>query len=116
MKEIKRGQIFYADLSPVIGSEQGGVSPVLIIQNDKGNHFSPTTIVAILTSRTTKADIPTHYWLDSASTGLKVNSLVELEQLRTIDKSRLKQCIGSISAKDQKEIDKRILISLGMGD
>ena len=87
---IKRGEIYYVDLSPVVGSEQGGRRPCLIIQNDVGNKFSPCTIVAIITSRTTKAKLPTQHWLkDEWNTcGLRVESMVECEQLRTIDKSR----------------------------
>ena len=112
-RQIKRGEIYYADLSPVIGSEQGGHRPVVVIQNDIGNRYSPTTIVAIVTTRTTKSNLPTHYWLDETC-GLPKDSMVELEQLRTIDKTRLRKRVGTVTAKDQKEIDKRILISLGL--
>lgn len=115
MKKIKKGQIWYADLSPVIGSEQGGTRPVLIIQNDIGNAHSPTTIIAVITSKATKAKIPTHIWL-SVTDGLKVNSMVELEQLRTIDKSRLIKYIGQIQKGEQKLIDEAVKISLGLGD
>lgn len=114
-KEIKRGQIWYADLSPVIGSEQGGLRPVLIIQNDMGNAHAPTTIVAIITSRQTKAKLPTHIWL-SVTCGLKVNSMVELEQIRTIDKKRLKSYIGEIQQGEQNLIDQALEISLGLGN
>lgn len=115
MKKIKKGQIWYADLSPVIGSEQGGTRPVLIIQNDIGNAHSPTTIIAVITSKATKAKIPTHIWL-SVADGLKVNSMVELEQLRTIDKSRLIKCIGQVQEGEQKLIDEAVKISLGLGN
>ena len=93
---IKRGDMFYADLSPVIGSEQGGIRPVLIIQNDLGNKYSPTVIAAAITSQTNKAKLPTHIELTSKDYGLKNNSVVLTEQIRTIDKSRLKEKIGHI--------------------
>ena len=101
---IKRGDMFYADLSPVIGSEQGGIRPVLIIQNDLGNKYSPTVIAAAITSQKNKAKLPTHIEIDSKSCGLKNNSVVLAEQIRTIDKSRLKEKIGHIN--DDKIIDK----------
>ncbi len=101
---IKRGDMFYADLSPVIGSEQGGVRPVLIIQNDRGNRYSPTVIAAAITSQTGKTKLPTHIEIDSKSYGLKADSVVLAEQIRTIDKSRLKEKIGHID--DGKIIDK----------
>lgn len=113
MKNIKRGQIYYADLSPVIGSEQGGVRPILIIQNDIGNKYSPTTIVACITTRTTKNKIPTHIWFDETC-GLPKDSMVMLEQMRTIDKRRLQRYIGKISDTDLEEINKAIKISLGV--
>lgn len=112
--EIKRGQIWYADISGVRGSEQGGIRPVLIVQNDKGNKFAPTTIIAPITSRHTKAKLPTHIWLSIATSGLAVNSLVELEQVRTIDKSRLKEYMGYIQEGEQKLVDEAIKISLGV--
>ena len=111
--EIKRGQIYYADLSPVIGSEQGGVRPVLIIQNDIGNKYSPTVIIAIITSRQTKANLPTHHWIDTYC-GLKVKSMVECEQIRTIDKRRLEKYVGELDEIDMKFINKKIKISLGL--
>ena len=114
MKEIKRGQIWYADLSPVVGSEQGGYRPILIIQNDIGNKYSPTTIIALITSRYTKAKLPTHYWLDKGEGGLVCDSMVECEQIRTIDKTRLKEFMGTIGEKDQEEINKKIKISLAV--
>ena len=112
MENIKRGQIYYADLSPVIGSEQGGVRPVLIIQNDIGNRYSPTIIAAIVTSRKTKANIPTHCWLNKGEGGLVCESMVELEQVRTIDKKRLKQLMGQLSNERMVEVDKCLKISL----
>lgn len=113
MKEIKRGQIYYADLSGNIGSEQGGLRPVLIIQNDIGNKFAPTTIIAIITSRKTKAKLPTHIWL-SVTDGFKTNSMVELEQLRTIDKSRLKEYIGEVQKGELRLINEALKISVGL--
>ena len=102
--QIKRGDMFYADLSPVIGSEQGGIRPVLIIQNDTGNKYSPTVIAAAITSQTSKTKLPTHIEIDSATSGLKNDSVVLTEQIRTIDKSRLKERIGHIE--DEKIINK----------
>ena len=93
---IKRGDMFYADLSPVIGSEQGGIRPVLIIQNDMGNKYSPTVIAAAITSQIGKNRLPTHIEIDSKDVGLKADSVVLAEQIRTIDKSRLKEKIGHI--------------------
>ena len=93
---VKRGDMFYADLSPVVGSEQGGIRPVLIIQNDLGNKYSPTVIAAAITSQTNKAKLPTHIELGENTSGLKSNSVVLTEQIRTIDKSRLKEKIGHI--------------------
>jgi mRNA interferase MazF len=112
MTKIKRGQIYYADLSPVKGSEQGGYRPVLIIQNDIGNKYSPTVIVAIITSRHTKANLPTHIWLNNEC-GLPKESMIECEQVRTIDKSRLKDFVGAVSQEVMQEIDKGLKISLG---
>ena len=111
--EIKKGQIYWADLSPVVGSEQGGLRPVLIIQNDVGNKYSPTTIIAIITTRTTKAKLPTQHWL-STSCGLPQASMVECEQIRTIDKKRLKDYIGEIDHFDQKIVNQKIRISLAI--
>jgi mRNA interferase MazF len=111
---IKRGEIYYADLSPVRGSEQGGIRPVLIVQNDVGNKYSPTTIVAVITTAKTKSKLPTHIWL-SVTDGFRENSMVELEQLRTIDKSRLKSKIGEVQPGEQRLIDEAIKISLAVG-
>ena len=94
---VKRGDMFYADLSPVVGSEQGGIRPVLIIQNDLGNKYSPTVIAAAITSQTNKTKLPTHIELGENTSGLKSNSVVLAEQIRTIDKSRLKEKIGHIN-------------------
>ena len=101
---IKRGDMFYADLSPVVGSEQGGIRPVLIIQNDLGNKYSPTVIAAAITSQTTKTKLPTHIEIDRKTCGLKSDSVILAEQIRTIDKSRLKEKIGHIE--DEKVINK----------
>lgn len=112
-KEVKRGQIWYANLDGIRGSEQGGCRPVLIVQNDMGNAHSPTTIVAIITSRKTKAKLPTHIWL-SITDGFKTNSMVELEQLRTIDKSRLTKYMGQVQKGEQDLIDQALKISVGL--
>ena len=111
MKDIKRGQIYYADLSPVKGSEQGGLRPVLIIQNDVGNRYSPTTIIAIITSRNTKAKLPTHFWLNKTC-GLPKYSMVECEQIRTIDKLRLKEFVGVVDNESMRFINEKLKISL----
>ena len=111
--DIKRGQIYYADLSPVVGSEQGGLRPVLIIQNDVGNRYSPTIIAAIITTRKTKANLPTHIWLN-AECGLPRESMVECEQVRTLDKRRLKEFMGQVSQEVMKEIDKGLKISFAL--
>lgn len=110
---MKRGQIYYADLSPVVGSEQGGYRPVLIIQNDIGNKYSPTVIAAVITSRHTKANLPTHIWLN-AECGLPKESMVECEQIRTLDKKRLKEFMGQVSEEVMKEIDKGLKISFAL--
>lgn len=109
--QIKRGDMFYADLSPVVGSEQGGVRPVLIIQNDLGNKYSPTVIAAAITSQTNKTKLPTHIEIKGDSQGLKSNSVVLTEQIRTIDKSRLKEKIGHI---DDNHIMSQINSALGV--
>ena len=112
---IKRGDMFYADLSPVVGSEQGGIRPVLIIQNDMGNKYSPTVIAAAITSQTNKTKLPTHIEIDSEKCWLKNDSVVLAEQIRTIDKSRLKEKIGHIE--DEKvinEINNALGVSFGL--
>lgn len=112
MKEIKRGEIYYANLCPVIGSEQGGIRPVIILQNDVGNKYSPTTIVAAITSRKTKSKLPTHVPILSKSLNRK--STVLLEQIRTIDKSRLTEYIGKADVQTMRAIDRAIVISFGI--
>lgn len=112
-KLIKRGEIYYADLSPVVGSEQGGVRPVLIIQNDVGNKYSPTVIVAAITSQLSKAKIPTHVELASNEYNLPKDSVVLLEQIRTIDKRRLKEKISELDNQKMRAINLAILVSLG---
>lgn len=111
--EIKRGELYYADLSPAVGSEQGGLRPILIIQNDIGNKYSPTVIVCAVTSRLTKAKLPTHIELPEGKYGLKKYSVALLEQLRTLDKRRLRERIGVLEQYKMDEIDKALLISLG---
>lgn len=112
---IKRGDMFYADLSPVVGSEQGGIRPVLIIQNDTGNKYSPTVIAAAITSQTGKNRLPTHIEIGSRENGLKSDSVVLAEQIRTIDKSRLKEKIGHITdAEIMNKVNNAIGISFGL--
>ncbi len=108
---IERGDIFYADLNPVTGSEQGGIRPVLVIQNDTGNRFSPTVIVAAITSNLGKARLPTHIIIDNDK--LSEKSVVLLEQIRTIDKTRLIKKVGRLSEKEMLRIDEAISISMG---
>ena len=111
---VKRGDIFYADLSPVIGSEQGGIRPVIIIQNDIGNKYSPTVIVAAITSQINKAKLPTHVEISSEEYGLNRDSVVLLEQIRTLDKKRLKEKIGHMTDNKMKKVDKSLLISISL--
>ncbi len=111
---VKRGDIFYADLSPVVGSEQGGVRPVLIIQNDTGNKHSPTVIAAAITSQTGKAKMPTHIELTANQYGLPKNSLVLLEQIRTLDKRRLREKMGRLDDKLMDRVDAAIAVSFGL--
>ena len=113
-KAIRRGDLFYADLNPVVGSEQGGIRPVLVIQNDVGNHFSPTVVAAAITSRKAKNSLPTHILLENVP-GLAPTSLLLLEQLRTIDRQRLRGYIGRISKEKMLEIDAALAISIGIG-
>ncbi len=105
---IKRGEIYYADLSPVVGSEQGGVRPVLIVQNDVGNRYSPTVIAAAITSQKDKAKLPTHIELNAESCGLAKNSVVLLEQVRTIDKKRLKEKMGELPPEAMSNVNSAI--------
>lgn len=113
-KAIRRGDLFYADLNPVVGSEQGGIRPVLVIQNDVGNHFSPTVVAAAITSRKAKNSLPTHILLENLP-GLAPTSLLLLEQLRTIDRKRLRGYIGRISKEKMLEVDAALAISIGIG-
>ena len=110
---IKRGDIYFADLSPVVGSEQDGLRPVVIIQNDIGNKYSPTVIVGAVTSKLDKAKLPTHIELPAIEFNLPKDSVCLLEQIRTIDKKRLKEKISYIGVKKMKEVDRALLISLG---
>ncbi len=112
---IKRGELYYADLSPVVGSEQGGVRPVLVVQNDVGNKYSPTVIAAAVTSQINKARLPTHIELGAAQYGLSKDSVVLLEQIRTIDKRRLKERIGMLPPLTMHRVNDALLISLGFG-
>lgn len=111
---IKRGDIYYADLSPVIGSEQGGVRPVLIVQNNIGNKYSPTVIISAVTSQINKAKLPTHIEISAEDFGLPRDSVVLLEQIRTIDKKRLKEKIGRFDKELMEEVDECLKISLGL--
>lgn len=114
VENVLRGDIFYANLNPVIGSEQGGVRPVLILQNDIGNKYSPTTIVAAITSRIKKAKLPTHIELDCDHFALEKDSVILLEQVRTIDKRRLKEKIAHLDEDTMRKIDEALQISLGL--
>lgn len=111
---VKRGEIYYADLSPVVGSEQGGMRPVLIVQNDIGNKHSPTVIAAAITSQINKAKLPTHIELEARSFGLSKDSVVLLEQIRTIDKKRLKERMGTLDDKLMDRVDNAIAVSFGL--
>lgn len=113
---VKRGDVYYADLSPVVGSEQGGVRPVLIVQNDIGNRYSPTVIVSAITSQINKAKLPTHIEISSEDFSLPKDSVVLLEQIRTIDKKRLKEKIGKFDKNLMNEVDDCLKISLGLID
>ena len=112
--EVNRGDIYYADLSPVVGSEQGGVRPVLVVQNDVGNKYSPTVIIAAITSQLSKAKLPTHIELNKDKYNLAKDSVVLLEQIRTLDKRRLREKIGSIDNLTMQKVDVAIMISLGI--
>ena len=113
---IHRGDIYYADLSPVVGSEQGGVRPVLIVQNDVGNRFSPTVIAAAITSQRSKANLPTHILLSAENTGLSRDSIVLLEQVRTLDKHRLKEKMGKLDSQAMSKVDHALSVSFGRID
>ena len=111
---IKRGEIYYSDLSPVIGSEQGGIRPVLIVQNDVGNRYSPTVIAAAITSQRDKTKLPTHISVEASDCGLAKDSIVLLEQVRTIDKQRLKERMGSLDMASMGQVDKALSVSFGL--
>ncbi len=113
---IKRGDIYYADLSPVIGSEQGGVRPVLIVQNDIGNKYSPTVIAAAITSQINKAKLPTHIEISAQDYGLQKDSVILLEQIRTIDKKRLREKIGHLDDELMDKVNEALSISFGLAD
>ncbi len=110
---IKRGDIFYADLSPVVGSEQGGIRPIIVLQNDVGNKYSPTIIAGAITSRMTKAKLPTHIEVVQGQFGLPKDSVILLEQIRTLDKRRLKSKLGSLDERTMNRVNRALLISLG---
>ncbi len=113
---IKRGDIYYADLSPVVGSEQGGIRPVLIIQNDVGNRHSPTVIAAAITSQMNKAKMPTHIELGARSFGLTKDSVVLAEQIRTIDKKRLREKMGALDDNHMRSVDEALAVSFGLAE
>ena len=113
---IKRGELYYADLSPVVGSEQGGVRPILIVQNDTGNKYSPTIIAAAITSQLNKAKLPTHIELSANEFGLLKDSVILLEQIRTLDKRRIKEKIGELSFAKMQKVNTALLISLGFSE
>lgn len=115
MKSVKRGDIYYADLSPVVGSEQGGMRPVLIIQNDVGNRYSPTVIAAAITSRMDKTHLPTHIGVYADKVGLAKDSVILLEQVRTLDKRRLGEKMGHLDDDLMNEVNNAISISFGLG-
>ena len=113
---VKRGDVYYADLNPVIGSEQGGTRPVLVIQNNTGNKYSPTIIISAITSRINKAKLPTHVEVESSNGDLREDSVILLEQIRTIDKERLQRWVTKLSERDLKKVDNALKISLGLID
>lgn len=112
---IKRGDIYYADLSPVVGSEQGGIRPVLIVQNNVGNRYSPTVIAAAITSQVNKAKMPTHIALGAPNFGLTKDSIILAEQVRTLDKKRLREKMGSLDETAMRHVDKALAVSFGLG-
>ncbi|MBL1223567.1 type II toxin-antitoxin system PemK/MazF family toxin [Enterococcus sp. BWR-S5] len=111
---VKRGDIYFADLSPVVGSEQGGIRPVLVIQNNLGNHFSPTIIVAAVTAKMAKPKLPTHIGINSGETGIERDSVILLEQIRTIDKARLKEKVCHLGIEVMTDVDRALGISVGI--
>jgi mRNA interferase MazF len=114
MNMIKRGEIYFAQLNPVVGSEQGGIRPVVVVQNDIGNQYSPTTIILAITSQINKAKLPTHIELKAETYGLERDSVILAEQIRTIDKARLKQRIAILKEETMKKVDQALLISLAL--
>ena len=116
MNTIKRGDIYYADLSPVVGSEQGGIRPVLIVQNDVGNKYSPTVIAAAITSKTDKSRMPTHIDVLADEYGLEKNSVILLEQIRTLDKKRLREKMGHLDDNVMNRVNSAISVSFGLGN
>lgn len=112
--QVERGELYYADLSPVVGSEQGGLRPVLIIQNDVGNKYSPTVIIAAITSQIQKAKLPTHIELSSSTYPVNKDSVILLEQIRTLDKLRLRDRIGQLDKLAMSKVDVALMISLGI--
>lgn len=113
---VKRGDIYFADLSPVVGSEQGGVRPVLVIQNNLGNHFSPTIIVAAITAKMAKPKLPTHIGINSEETGIERDSVILLEQIRTIDKIRLKEKVCHLGIEIMDSVDRALGVSVGINE
>ena len=113
---IKRGDIYYADLSPVVGSEQGGIRPVLIVQNDVGNKHSPTVIAAAITSQHDKSRLPTHIQVNANNCGLAKDSIVLLEQVRTLDKKRLKEHMGTLDSSSMGKVNHALSVSFGLGE
>lgn len=113
---VKRGDVFYADLSPAVGSEQGGVRPVLVVQNDVGNKYSPTIVISAITSQINKAKLPIHIEIDATEFGLNKDSVVLLEQIRTIDKKRLRDKIGHFNEELMDKVNQGLLISFGLVD
>lgn len=111
---VKRGDVFYADLSPVVGSEQGGIRPVLVVQNDIGNKYSPTVIIAAITSQINKAKLPTHVEITGQEYGLPKDSVILLEQIRTIDKKRLREKIGRFDEEMMRYVDDALRVSVGL--
>ena len=116
MLSVKRGDIFYADLSPVVGSEQGGIRPILIVQNDVGNKYSPTVIAAAITSRLNKTRLPNHIEVDASVYGLAKNSVILLEQIRTLDKRRLKEKMGHLDRTAMYKVNQALSVSFGLGE
>lgn len=113
-KNVKRGDIYFADLSPVVGSEQGGIRPVLIVQNNVGNRYSPTVIAAAITSKMNKSKMPTHIEINAKSYGLTKDSVILMEQIRTLDKKRLKEKMGTLDEGFMNKVDEALAVSFGL--